>query len=141
MESEEPMQNGVVLRTLGRGEYFGEQALLREEKRSANVVALSPGCECLTLDRESFLQLIGNLSEFKQYLKNAAPGVMFQGSGAENTKILNSNSEKVVRVDMRAAGASESDVDIGQLKLDDLEVIGKDFRMGNISIFYSVALN
>ncbi|KAF2896719.1 hypothetical protein ILUMI_09457, partial [Ignelater luminosus] len=54
------------IRTLERGEYFGEQALLREECRTASVIALSPGVECLTLDRVSFIQLIGDLSEIKE---------------------------------------------------------------------------
>lgn len=40
------------MRTLGRGDYFGEQALLKEEARTANVIAMAPGVECLTLDRE-----------------------------------------------------------------------------------------
>lgn len=40
------------LRILERGDYFGEQALLKEEFRTASVIALSPGVECLTLDRE-----------------------------------------------------------------------------------------
>ncbi|KAK5640118.1 hypothetical protein RI129_010929 [Pyrocoelia pectoralis] len=54
------------IRTLSRGDYFGEQALLREECRTASVIALNPGVECLTLDRESFIQLIGDLSEIKE---------------------------------------------------------------------------
>lgn len=53
------------VRTLGRGEYFGEQALLREDRRTANVIALDPGVECLTLDRDSFIQLIGDLLELQ----------------------------------------------------------------------------
>ena len=40
------------VRVLEKGDYFGEQALLREECRSANVIALAPGVECLTLGRE-----------------------------------------------------------------------------------------
>ncbi len=59
---------------LGRGDYFGEQALLKSELRTANVVAVqgkgkdgSEGAvECLVLDRESFFQLIGDLEELKQ---------------------------------------------------------------------------
>ncbi|KAG0432136.1 hypothetical protein HPB47_021129, partial [Ixodes persulcatus] len=43
------------IRILNRGDYFGEQALLRrvdtEDKRTANVVSLDPGVECLALDR------------------------------------------------------------------------------------------
>lgn len=36
---------------LKRGDYFGEQALLYEDRRLATVTALPPGVECLTLDR------------------------------------------------------------------------------------------
>ncbi|KAK8748221.1 hypothetical protein OTU49_016378, partial [Cherax quadricarinatus] len=53
------------IRVLQKGSYFGEQALLREECRTANVIAMAPGVECLTLDRESFIQLIGDLSELR----------------------------------------------------------------------------
>lgn len=42
----------AVIRSLGRGDYFGEQALLHDEHRTANVVAAPPGVECLALDRE-----------------------------------------------------------------------------------------
>ncbi|GJQ76836.1 hypothetical protein Trydic_g15043 [Trypoxylus dichotomus] len=54
------------IRTLERGDYFGEQALLKEDFRTASVIALHPGVECLTLDRDSFIQLIGDLSEIKE---------------------------------------------------------------------------
>lgn len=40
------------VRVLERGDYFGEQALLKEDCRSANVIALPPGVECLSLGRE-----------------------------------------------------------------------------------------
>uniref|UniRef100_A0A914ICV8 cGMP-dependent protein kinase egl-4 n=1 Tax=Globodera rostochiensis TaxID=31243 RepID=A0A914ICV8_GLORO len=49
------------VRVLKQGEFFGEKALLGEEVRTANVIALAPGVEVLTLDRESFLKLIGDL--------------------------------------------------------------------------------
>jgi len=54
------------IRTLGRGDYFGEQSLIKEDKRSANIIAMSPGVECLTLDRESFKQHIGKLEELNE---------------------------------------------------------------------------
>lgn len=54
------------IRVLNRGDYFGEQALLKEDCRTASIIALEPGVECLTLDRESFTQLIGDLSELKE---------------------------------------------------------------------------
>merc|ERR1711879_140556 len=44
---------------------FGEQALLRTDFRTANVIANSSTVECLVLDRESFFTLVGDLSEIK----------------------------------------------------------------------------
>jgi len=60
--------NGVeeMIRDLSKGDYFGEQALLRTDLRTANVIALSEFVECLTLDRESFFQLVGDLNELKE---------------------------------------------------------------------------
>jgi cGMP-dependent protein kinase len=37
---------------LKRGAYFGEQALIHQDKRLASVIANSPGTDCLTLDRK-----------------------------------------------------------------------------------------
>ncbi|XP_057667116.1 cGMP-dependent protein kinase, isozyme 1-like [Diorhabda carinulata] len=54
------------IRVLQRGDYFGEQALLKEDVRTASVIAIHPGVECLTLDRESFKQLIGDISEIRE---------------------------------------------------------------------------
>ena len=36
---------------LSHGKYFGELALLKEDTRQATVTAMSPGVECLVLDR------------------------------------------------------------------------------------------
>lgn len=36
---------------ISEGDYFGEQALLHEDRRLATVTAKAPGVECLTLDR------------------------------------------------------------------------------------------
>lgn len=42
--------------SLARGAYFGEKALLSDEKRTANIYANPPGTECLVLDKDSFLK-------------------------------------------------------------------------------------
>ncbi|MCP9265662.1 cGMP-dependent protein kinase [Dirofilaria immitis] len=49
------------IRILKQGDFFGEKALLGEEVRTASVIAINPGVEVLTLDRESFTKLIGDL--------------------------------------------------------------------------------
>ncbi|EDV21557.1 uncharacterized protein TRIADDRAFT_30166, partial [Trichoplax adhaerens] len=56
----------VFVRTLVRGDYFGERALLSEERRTANIIVQSSEVECFVLDREYFTQLIGNLDELKE---------------------------------------------------------------------------
>nr|XP_046916153.1 cGMP-dependent protein kinase 1-like [Dermatophagoides farinae] len=53
------------IRTLTRGEFFGERALQGEETRSANIIAESPTVTCLVIDRASFNQLISGLNEIK----------------------------------------------------------------------------
>lgn len=45
---------------------LGERALLGEEVRTASIIALNPGVEVLTLDRDSFLKLIGDLECLKK---------------------------------------------------------------------------
>ena len=57
-ETGEEMQQ--LLCTMGRGEHFGEMALLPgvSKARSASVIAVT-NVECLQLDRASFLRIIG----------------------------------------------------------------------------------
>ncbi|KAK2725538.1 hypothetical protein QYM36_000139, partial [Artemia franciscana] len=55
----------VEIRELQSGDYFGEQALIKDDVRTANIVALPPSVQCLAIDRESFVQLIGDISELK----------------------------------------------------------------------------
>lgn len=64
-QSIEGEQEPREVRILNQGDFFGEKALLGEEVRTANVIALAPGVEVLTLDRESFLKLIGDLDALK----------------------------------------------------------------------------
>ncbi|KAK7111795.1 hypothetical protein V1264_011370 [Littorina saxatilis] len=53
------------IRKLKRGDIFGEKALLGEDRRTASCIAQPPGVECLTIDRESFNQLIGDINELR----------------------------------------------------------------------------
>jgi CRP-like cAMP-binding protein len=47
---------------LGKGEFFGERALLKNEPRGANVVACGY-VDCLVLEREDFNRLLGPLEK------------------------------------------------------------------------------
>ncbi|XP_075734995.1 cGMP-dependent protein kinase for isoform X2 [Rhipicephalus microplus] len=60
----------IFIRTLHRGDFFGEKALQGEECRTANIIADDPeGVTCLVIDRDSFNQLMSNIDEIrgKQY--------------------------------------------------------------------------
>lgn len=50
-------RSGRTVRTLNPGEYFGELALLRDQPRSATVVATAP-TTCLTLARWDFRSIL-----------------------------------------------------------------------------------
>jgi cAMP-dependent protein kinase regulator len=43
------------------GDYFGERALLKKEPRAANIVATSETLEVVSLDKDSFVRLLGPL--------------------------------------------------------------------------------
>ncbi|XP_054715908.1 cGMP-dependent protein kinase, isozyme 1-like isoform X2 [Uloborus diversus] len=91
------------VRILDRGEYFGEQALLREDRRTANVIAEDPGVECLTLNRESFNQLIGDLQE----LQNKDYG----------------DEARIRRISKLSSSAVTLDEEYKHIQLDDLDVL------------------
>lgn len=60
----------IFIRTLHRGDFFGEKALQGEECRTANIIADdATGVTCLVIDRDSFNQLMSNIDEIrgKQY--------------------------------------------------------------------------
>ncbi|XP_058450023.1 cGMP-dependent protein kinase 1 [Malaya genurostris] len=52
--------------TLQRGAYFGEQALLHEDRRLASIIANPPGTECLTLNRIAFNEFLGGLETLRE---------------------------------------------------------------------------
>ncbi|XP_065911725.1 cGMP-dependent protein kinase 1-like isoform X3 [Dysidea avara] len=55
----------VTKRKLGKGDYFGEKALLGDVERTANVIATT-NVSCLTIDRDHFRQLIGTIETYKE---------------------------------------------------------------------------
>ncbi|XP_058446417.1 cGMP-dependent protein kinase, isozyme 2 forms cD4/T1/T3A/T3B isoform X2 [Malaya genurostris] len=59
-------QEEKFIRTLGKGDFFGEKALQGDDLRTANIICDSPeGVTCLVIDRDTFNQLISNLDEVK----------------------------------------------------------------------------
>lgn len=59
------------IRTLGKGDFFGEKALQGDDLRTANIIVDDPeGVSCLVIDRETFNQLISNLDEIRTKYKD-----------------------------------------------------------------------
>ncbi|XP_008557730.1 cGMP-dependent protein kinase, isozyme 2 forms cD5/T2 isoform X3 [Microplitis demolitor] len=63
--------NEKYIRTLGKGDFFGEKALQGDDLRTANIIADDPdGVSCLVIDRETFNQLISSLDEIRTRYKD-----------------------------------------------------------------------
>ncbi|XP_055376684.1 probable serine/threonine-protein kinase DDB_G0282963 [Condylostylus longicornis] len=102
------LQEEKEIRTLQRGDYFGEQALINVDKRTANIIAMTPGVECLTLDRDSFNHLIGDLCELKE-----------KNYGDENRILaMKFSDEKEIKV-----FGTNIVQEFPELKLTDLEIV------------------
>ncbi|KAL8569633.1 hypothetical protein ACOMHN_057200 [Nucella lapillus] len=107
---EEPQE----IRKLKRGDYFGEKALLSEDRRTASCIALPPGVECLTVDRESFTQLIGDLNA----LKTKDYGDKARGAQSYLRSPSTSSSAEV-----SARGVITVDKEFENVKLNDLNLL------------------
>lgn len=104
---EEPQE----VRKLKRGDYFGEKSLLSEDRRTANVIALAPGVECLTVDRNSFNKLIGSLSELREKdYGDEARGVQRTSTGAPADGIVSPTVDAI-------------DPEFQFIRLEDMEIV------------------
>jgi CRP-like cAMP-binding protein len=65
--------NEKVVKTLGALQYFGEMALLREEPRSADVVAATD-CMLLEVEQATFQRIFGSSSNFSRQLCEVVKG-------------------------------------------------------------------
>ncbi|XP_075240396.1 cGMP-dependent protein kinase 1-like isoform X4 [Convolutriloba macropyga] len=54
----------VLIRHLQKGDYFGEKALICEDRRTASIIT-DTEVECVQIDRSNFIELIGPLEEIK----------------------------------------------------------------------------
>ncbi|KAJ8380483.1 hypothetical protein SKAU_G00012610 [Synaphobranchus kaupii] len=68
-QSTEGHEEPQTIKTLQKGDYFGEKALISDDVRSANIIADENDVECLVIDRETFSQTVGTFSELQKYLQ------------------------------------------------------------------------
>jgi len=100
--TEKPPGNKLV--TIGKGTFFGEKALLSEDKRAASCVAAT-NVKCLVLDREDFIVMFGNMDQFMSQRKNHAQKGQDESKVGDTTTIANR-------------------IDISREELEDVAVIG-----------------
>ncbi|EGW13917.1 cGMP-dependent protein kinase 2 [Cricetulus griseus] len=68
-QSTEGHEQPQLIKTLQKGEYFGEKALISDDVRSANIIAEENDVACLVIDRETFNQTVGTFEELQKYLE------------------------------------------------------------------------
>lgn len=107
----------TTIRDLSTGAFFGEKALLGDSIRTANILATS-NVSCLTLDKDHFDQLIGDLVARKQWPREVLekPKVVDVGSG-EDKEFLSLHLSELQRVGTLGMGGFGR-VELVQLKSD-----------------------
>lgn len=94
--------DGKVVTNLKEGEYFGERALLKHDKRAGTATAVGD-CDCLYLNQECFAQLLGPLDEILEKRQS--------GYGLEEKKDALSSSTKQGKLD-------------NKIKFENLKILG-----------------
>ncbi|XP_035652730.1 cGMP-dependent protein kinase 1-like isoform X1 [Oncorhynchus keta] len=115
----EDKSNGdpVYLRSMGKGDWFGEKALQGEDIRTANVIAAET-VTCLVIDRDSFKHLIGGLEEVSS--KGCEDAEVKARYEAENSFFSNLNLVDFNIIDTLGVGGFGR-VELVQLKSDEVK--------------------
>ncbi|XP_062852224.1 cGMP-dependent protein kinase 1a isoform X1 [Trichomycterus rosablanca] len=108
-------QETVYLRSLGKGEWFGEKALQGEDIRTANVIAAET-VTCLVIDRESYKHLIGGLEDVSS--KESEDAEAKAKSEAESSFFYNLHLSDFNIIDTLGVGGFGR-VELVQLKSDE----------------------
>ncbi|NP_957324.1 cGMP-dependent protein kinase 1a [Danio rerio] len=112
-----PGQEPVYLRSMGRGDSFGEKALQGEDIRTANVIAAET-VTCLVIDRDSYKHLIGGLEDVSNKgCEDAEAKAKYE---AENAFFSNLNLSDFNIIDTLGVGGFGR-VELVQLKSDEMK--------------------
>ncbi|XP_058242446.1 cGMP-dependent protein kinase 1a isoform X2 [Hemibagrus wyckioides] len=108
-------QDAVYLRSLGKGDWFGEKALQGEDIRTASVIAAET-VTCLVIDRESYKHLIGGLEDLSS--KGSEDAEAKAKYEAENAFFFNLHLSDFNIIDTLGVGGFGR-VELVQLKSDE----------------------
>ncbi|XP_059421809.1 cGMP-dependent protein kinase 1a isoform X1 [Carassius carassius] len=112
-----PGQEPVYLRSMGKGDSFGEKALQGEDVRTANVIA-AESVTCLVIDRDSYKHLIGGLEDMSN--KSSEDAEAKAKYEVENAFFSNLNLSDFNIIDTLGVGGFGR-VELVQLKSDELK--------------------
>ncbi|XP_056128413.1 cGMP-dependent protein kinase 1a isoform X1 [Rhinichthys klamathensis goyatoka] len=112
-----PGQEPIYLRSMGKGDSFGEKALQGEDIRTANVIAAET-VTCLVIDRDSYKHLIGGLEDVSNKgCEDAEAKAKYE---AENAFFSNLNLSDFNIIDTLGVGGFGR-VELVQLKSDEVK--------------------
>ncbi|XP_073690971.1 cGMP-dependent protein kinase 1a isoform X1 [Garra rufa] len=112
-----PGQEPVYLRSMGKGDSFGEKALQGEDIRTANIIA-AESVTCLVIDRDSYKHLIGGLEDVSN--KGSEDAEAKAKYEAENAFFSNLNLSDFNIIDTLGVGGFGR-VELVQLKSDEMK--------------------
>ncbi|XP_075139902.1 cGMP-dependent protein kinase 2 isoform X2 [Leptodactylus fuscus] len=99
-QSTEGFDEPQLIKILGKGEYFGEKALISDDVRSANIIADDNGVECLVMDRETFNQTVGTYEELQKYLEGYVANLTLDDERRHAKKSTERQLDKLVSLEM-----------------------------------------
>lgn len=86
-------EDGAVITSLSEGKFFGELALVKEERRSATVRSVGIS-QMYTLSKEDFLQALNQYPGFKEAMYESLKSWKGKSDSTKSTKNSNSSSKR-----------------------------------------------
>ncbi|XP_069093541.1 cGMP-dependent protein kinase 2 [Pleurodeles waltl] len=112
-QSTEGRTEPQLIKTLAKGDSFGEKALISDDVRSANIIADENDVQCLVMDRETFNQTVGTFEELQKFLHGYVANLTLDDErrNANRTaceRLANTVSLEVTQLKEKAASLSSS---------------------------------
>ncbi|KAM4809037.1 cGMP-dependent protein kinase 2 [Rhinophrynus dorsalis] len=111
-----------LIKTLDKGDYFGEKALISDDVRSANIIADDDSVECLAMDREKFNQTVGTYEELQTYLEGYVANLTLDDEKRHAERSICTHHVKAVSLEMIQIKETLSRFSSSSL-FDNLEII------------------